>query len=125
MRFVMLTFVGPEHTERWKAWSVDEKRADPLRRLHTLASATWNAEIPEDLVAFVVAGDLDDRTVLGPGWRTPGLVEGEARLRWLSPFPGARTRCSDGSTGLEPENTSETDALSSVGVSPFARAGAS
>ena len=28
MRFVMLTFVGPEHTERWKAWSVEEKRLD-------------------------------------------------------------------------------------------------
>jgi hypothetical protein len=28
MRFVMLTFVGPEHVERWKAWSAEEKRAD-------------------------------------------------------------------------------------------------
>jgi hypothetical protein len=28
MRFVMLTFVGPEHVDRWKAWSVDEKQAD-------------------------------------------------------------------------------------------------
>lgn len=28
MRFVMLTFVGPEHSARWQGWSVDEKRAD-------------------------------------------------------------------------------------------------
>jgi hypothetical protein len=28
MRFVMLTFVGPEHVARWEAWSADEKRTD-------------------------------------------------------------------------------------------------
>jgi hypothetical protein len=31
MRFVMLTFVGPEHTARWMAWSADQKRADIAR----------------------------------------------------------------------------------------------
>ena len=28
MRFVMLTFVGPEHVARWESWSVEEKRLD-------------------------------------------------------------------------------------------------
>jgi hypothetical protein len=28
MRHVMLTFVGPDHVERWKSWSADEKRSD-------------------------------------------------------------------------------------------------
>jgi hypothetical protein len=28
MRFVMLTFVGPEHVARWEGWSAEEKRAD-------------------------------------------------------------------------------------------------
>jgi hypothetical protein len=31
MRFVMLTYVGEEHVERWNAWSAEEKRADVAR----------------------------------------------------------------------------------------------
>ncbi|MDP2314916.1 MAG: replication-relaxation family protein [Pseudomonadota bacterium] len=70
--------------------------APSRHRVNVLARAAWDqAEAPEQLFYFAVAGALTDRGVLGDGWVTPRVVGEDACLATESPFAGVRTGCSD------------------------------
>ena len=56
------------------------------RRLNRLALAAWEAGIPEGLWYFAVAGSLNERNILQAVWKTPRVVDGQARLVDESPL---------------------------------------
>jgi hypothetical protein len=77
MRHVMLMFVGPEHVERWKSWSAEEKRVDIanheawFRKHHALVKSGEELGWPEQARTFRKAGATD-----GPFLETKELIGG-------------------------------------------------
>lgn len=83
------------------SWSVGCYVAAPERRLHRLALALAEAEVPPRLWYLGLAGQLDERNVLLPRWVTPVVDPGAGTvtLGAGSPFEAVGTRGRNGSDG--------------------------
>lgn len=56
-------------SHRWRVLLVAPKK----RRLNRLLQATWQAEIPEDVVAFALSSEMTVESILDRVWRVPRL----------------------------------------------------
>jgi hypothetical protein len=81
--------------------------APKLRRLNRLLQASWEAELPEDVLAFALKGEMLEGSITEQVWRVPRLsTDGStATVMRESPWPlGGNTHRDLSVTGLLPGN---------------------